>query len=368
MFGVYDGHGEHGHTCAAFARKNLPALIEKYVRKKRVTRYQASLKSKGESTKGAFNPRMWPKLSTIDYEEACRKSFLECNDKMHEDEKVNDKLSGTTAITAGFHFGRLTVCNVGDSRAVLGHRISQEDMEEEKMEISAEPQQASKSGKLLAIPLSKDQTPYRKDERDRVKKCGAAIMSVDQMEGSEPMHENWGDLDLGVDIDIEGNPPRVWAKGEEYPGCAFTRSLGDYIADKIGVYAEPEILTKELTPNDEILVIASDGIFEFLTNQGVIDMCAECDSPLEACERIVKASYSQWMHFEDRTDDITAIVCFLQCDAAPLDSKNTTNELVDASTKGAVKPNRRAKSKSGHTERSMSLYVKEMQLDVSESA
>ena len=150
-------------------------------------------------------------------------------------------------------------------------------------------------------------------------------MSVDQMEGNEPMHENWGDLDLGVDIDLEGNPPRVWAKGEDYPGCAFTRSIGDSIADKIGVNAEPEMLTREISRNDEILVIASDGIFEFLTNQGVIDMCAECDSPLEACERIVKASYSQWMHYEDRTDDITAIVCFMKCDSQETKGEKDTN-------------------------------------------
>lgn len=329
MFAVYDGHGEQGHTCAAYARKNLPALVEKYIRKKRVARYQASLKAKGESTKGSFNPKMWPKLSTQDYEEQCRKSFLECNEKMHADDKVKDKLSGTTAITASFHFGRLTVCNVGDSRAVLGHRLSTDDMEEEKVEISAEPEPERPTGKLVAIPLSNDQTPYRKDERERVKACDAAIMSVDQMEGHEPIHENWGDLQLGTEIDVEGNPPRVWQKGEDYPGCAFTRSLGDYIADRIGVCAEPEMLTKELTKDDEILVIASDGIFEFLTNQGVIDMCAECDSPLEACERLVKASYSQWMHYEDRTDDITVIVLFLQSEAEPQDSANTTSELVN---------------------------------------
>lgn len=355
MFAVYDGHGEEGHTCSAFARKNVPTLMEKYIRKKRVSRYQAELRAKGESAKGSFNPRMWPKLSTEDYEEVCRKSFIECNEMMHEAPNVKDKLSGTTAITASFHFGRLTICNVGDSRAVLGHRLPKDDIEEEKVEISAEPQPEPTS-RLIAIPLSDDQTPYRKDERERVKKCGAAIMSVDQMEGHEPMHENWGDLQLGTEIDVEGNPPRVWKKGQDYPGCAFTRSIGDYIADQIGVFAEPEMLTKDLTRNDEMLVIASDGIFEFLTNQGVIDMCAECDSPLEACERLVKASYSQWMHYEDRTDDITVIVVFIKCDA---DSPDETDVLVNGSEKKEPSPRRKPKSEGGRAERSLSLYVKE---------
>ncbi len=49
----------------------------------------------------------------------------------------------------------------------------------------------------MAKPLSNDQTPYRKDERDRIKKTGARVLSMDQIEGIEPVHENWGDLNLG---------------------------------------------------------------------------------------------------------------------------------------------------------------------------
>lgn len=50
----------------------------------------------------------------------------------------------------------------------------------------------------MAKPLSNDQTPYRKDERERVKKAGARVLSMDQIEGLEPVHENWGDLLLGA--------------------------------------------------------------------------------------------------------------------------------------------------------------------------
>ena len=53
-------------------------------------------------------------------------------------------------------------------------------------------------GRLVAKPLSNDQTPYRKDERERIKKTGARILSMDQIEGLEPVHENWGDLNLGA--------------------------------------------------------------------------------------------------------------------------------------------------------------------------
>jgi hypothetical protein len=34
-----------------------------------------------------------------------------------------------------------------------------------------------------------------------------------------------------------GDPPRIWSKYGEYPGTAFTRSLGDSIAEELGVFA-----------------------------------------------------------------------------------------------------------------------------------
>lgn len=88
LFGIYDGHGLKGHSCSNFAKENLPQLIAKYICKKRAAQYQAISKQKGESTKGSFNPRMWPKLSVKDYEECCRKGFIKCNQKMHDDKYV----------------------------------------------------------------------------------------------------------------------------------------------------------------------------------------------------------------------------------------------------------------------------------------
>lgn len=245
-------------------------------------------------------------------------------------------MSGTTAVSVGFHAGRMTVSNVGDSRVVLGHRAgktadsSSTPAEEEKREIDDEfgdeeqailnpnePDAPSKGGGggggLIAVPLSEDQTPYRRDERDRLKAAGARVCSIDQMEGKEPMHENWGEVTLGVDIDEHGDPPRVWLQDHDYPGTAFSRSLGDSVGEDVGVVAEPELLTKEVTRGDEILVIASDGVFEFLTNQRVVDVCAECRDPMHACTRLLEESYKQWLHYERRTDDITCVVLFLEC-------------------------------------------------------
>eukprot|EP00585_Thalassiosira_rotula_P012369 CAMPEP_0196132390 /NCGR_PEP_ID=MMETSP0910-20130528/2036_1 /TAXON_ID=49265 /ORGANISM="Thalassiosira rotula, Strain GSO102" /LENGTH=524 /DNA_ID=CAMNT_0041391997 /DNA_START=104 /DNA_END=1678 /DNA_ORIENTATION=- len=324
FFAVFDGHGDAGHDCARFAKEKLHAYLAGGLKKQRAAANAAKLremtKNGQEKPKNAFHPSSWPYLSVEQYETCCRNAHLQCNTAMHKESKVKDMMSGTTAISVGFHAGRITVSNVGDSRVVLGHRINDyvdsTPAEEEKKEIGelsdSEHAPSLKGGTIMAIPLSEDQTPYRKDERDRLKAAGARVCSIDQMEGKEPMHENWGEVDLGVDIDEHGDPPRVWCMDHDYPGTAFSRSLGDGVGEDIGVNAEPEIVTKEVTKGDEILVIASDGIFEFITNQRVIDICAECSDPMVACTKLLEESYKQWLHYELRTDDITCIVLFLK--------------------------------------------------------
>lgn len=106
-------------------------------------------------------------------------------------------MSGTTAISVLFDGNHIHISNVGDSRAI----IVQED---------------PVSGKMLSRPLSVDQTPFRKDERERVKKTGARVMTVGQLEGVEPIHENWG-IQLEEEIDESGDPPRIWHAHGDYP-------------------------------------------------------------------------------------------------------------------------------------------------------
>ena len=66
-------------------------------------------------------------------------------------------------------------------------------------------------------------------------------------------------------------PKRVWLKNKQVPGLAMTRSIGDMAATSVGVTARPEIMSvTKLSQNDKILVIASDGIWDRLTNQEVM--------------------------------------------------------------------------------------------------
>ena len=49
----------------------------------------------------------------------------------------------------------------------------------------------------------------------------------------------------------------------------MSRSIGDYISHTVGVSAEPEIKRFNLQPRHKFIVIASDGVWEFLSNEEV---------------------------------------------------------------------------------------------------
>ncbi|ETO69629.1 AGC protein kinase [Phytophthora nicotianae P1976] len=255
-FGVFDGHGTTGDLCASFVRKECPERLVRILDRKNCS-----------------------------FLEAYSKSFEETNARLHAS-RIDDSLSGTTAICMFLDGEMIHVANVGDSRAVIA---------------------TMSEGKLVAQPLSVDQTPYRSDERERVKRSGARVLTMDQLEGIAPVHDNWA-ANLNDQVDEDGDPPRIWSPYGAFPGTAFTRSLGDEIAETLGVIGVPEITSLQLTEDDRFVVIASDGVFEFLTSQAVVDMVAQYEDPLEACHKVVAESYRLWLTYELRTDDIT-IIC-----------------------------------------------------------
>lgn len=277
FFGVFDGHGQFGAECANFVRDKLVDLLS------------ADTELVDDPVK-AYNS-----------------AFLEVNSLLHNSE-IDDSMSGTTAITVLVSGDILFVANVGDSRAVIG---------------------VYEGDRLVAEDLSHDQTPFRKDEYERVRLCGARVLTVDQVEGvKDPGIQSWGDEE-----NDEGDPPRLWMQNAMYPGTAFTRSVGDSIAESIGVIAVPEVLKFKITPLHLFFVVASDGIFEFLSSQAVVDMVGNFKDPRDACSALAAESYKIWLEHESRTDDITVIIVHIKelCNPDTGASNGPTQMIMKAS-------------------------------------
>ncbi|KAK3285260.1 hypothetical protein CYMTET_7123 [Cymbomonas tetramitiformis] len=276
FMGVFDGHGQvgAGDLISKLAKEKIPHFF-------RILRSSQKYQHFGNSA----HPK--PDLKKSAYSAA----FIKANKSIISEVKEKSNMSGSTAVTAFFCEDAVHVANVGDSRAILLRSYGSE---------------------CTIVELSKDQTPFREDERQRILKShkNADIMTMGMKYGDVPVSEDYGDEEdlFGAGAD----PPRIWMKGEKYPGCAFTRSIGDSIGKTVGIFAEPEIYSRKLRKEDKYLVIASDGIFEFLSNDDVMQVVLQHDDPYEACEELVKTAFSTWLQYDERADDITVIVVHIE--------------------------------------------------------
>jgi serine/threonine protein phosphatase PrpC len=108
-------------------------------------------------------------------------------------------------------------------------------------------------------------------------------------------------------------PARVWLGHMDVPGLAMSRSLGDAVAHTAGVSSEPEFFEYEFNKDHEdlILVMASDGLWEFMSNEEVMDIAYNTTEPRFAVDRLISESNERWMREEQVIDDTTVCVAFL---------------------------------------------------------
>ena len=210
------------------------------------------------------------KYIDTDIEKALTESCEKTN-TMLSHSHVEVTFSGTTGIICYIRGKTIYTANVGDSRACLARRID---------------------GKLKEVPLSFDLKPERPEERARIEARGGRCEACRTALGQE----------IG--------PQRVWLKKQDVPGLAMSRSFGDQVAASVGVLATPEITQHVLEENDEFIVLASDGVWEFISNQEAVDLIAKYSDPKEAALALVKESERRWRLEEEVIDDITCLIVY----------------------------------------------------------
>lgn len=153
------------------------------------------------------------------------------------------------------------------------------------------------NGEWEAYELSQDHKPNNECEKRRIEKCGGRV---------EPAKDSFGRF-VG--------PFRVWLKYEPLPGLAMSRSIGDLLASSVGVSAEPDISFHTLGSCDKFVVLATDGLWEFVNSLACVKIVAkwyEKDNAEKAAEELCKFAVSMWKENELCVDDITIIVVFFR--------------------------------------------------------
>ena len=253
VFSVMDGHGVNGHLVSRFVTKYFTSFFQK---------------NKKMNSSNASEDQIFYRLKKNEYDiikRCCRHAERD----IEKTTEIDANFSGTTFVMV-FQVGERIICaNIGDSRAIM-----------------------VKGDK--AIPLSIDQKPDDPEESKRIK-------------------ENGGEISQYEEDGEKSGPFRVWQKGEVYPGIAMSRSIGDFIATKLGVIPEPKFIEEKIDKDTKFIVIASDGVWEFLDNDTVKNMVMpfyEKNDPNGACKELIKKSTEFWNQEDVVVDDITAVVVF----------------------------------------------------------
>jgi len=227
--------------------------------------------------------------------EVIKGAFLKTNEEIRN-RSFNISFSGSTAVTVLLMGNKLVCANVGDSRAILASYKTPKSIK--NIQLPPEFADLPDDEKIwLALPLSRDHKPDDEEEYKRIMENNGRV---------EPFKEPNGEP-IG--------PYRVWLKDENIPGLAMSRSLGDKVASTVGVISDPEIYEMILSKDDKFVIIASDGIWEFLPNDQVVEMVVpfwEANDPEGACDKLISEAVYHWQNEDEVIDDITLIIVFLQ--------------------------------------------------------
>ena len=261
IFGVLDGHGPEGHLVSQYIAHYFELEFQNHPKLENVKNIET----------------IYSILKSKDFE-IIKKIFINA-DHVLKKEEIDYKNSGTTCVIV-IHIGEHIICaNAGDSRAIL---IFDEENDENLNNIKV-------------FPLSFDNKPENPQEKERIIKMGGEVEKIRNKKGH------------GI------GPYRVWVKNKDYPGLAMSRSIGDFHGKKVGVIADPEIIEYNLSINSKFITICSDGVWEFLNNEDVMNIGKKFyleNNPRGFCKELIHQSIQYWEKEDSTIDDITAVIVF----------------------------------------------------------
>lgn len=244
FWGVFDGHA--GWTTSAKLRQTLINFVARELN----TTYKAAGVLGTVPSAEAIDSAIKLGFTRLDHEivyESVEK-VLKANSKRVAAELLGPALSGSCALLSFYDSSTklLRVACTGDSRAVLGRRSS--------------------SGKWTATALSEDQTGNNPNEVARMRKAhpgeDRVIHNGRVLGGLEPTR-------------AFGDASYKWTKevSERLRASFFGRSASPHLKTPPYVTAEPVVTTTKIQPEyGDFLVMATDGLWEMLTNDEVVGL------------------------------------------------------------------------------------------------
>ncbi|WOL11344.1 putative protein phosphatase 2C 33 isoform X1 [Canna indica] len=289
LCGVFDGHGPYGHMVAKMVRDVLPLKLSINWEGEEFTETSASYSGSITSEASSSVALKDEVGACVDIEETDENSqtfrslkdsllmaFRDMDKELKHNCRFDCSFSGTTAVTLIKQGQELVIGNVGDSRAVLGTR--------------------NQNNSLIAVQLTMDLKPNLPSEEERITQCSGRVFALTD----------------------EPDVARVWLPDKDIPGLAMSRTLGDFCLKNFGLISVPDISYLHITKRDEFVVMATDGVWDVLSNQEVVDIVASSPARSSAAQLIVESAVKAWKlkYPTSRTDDCAVVCLFLNGDAS----------------------------------------------------
>lgn len=260
--GIFDGHGPWGHFVAKTVRESLPSSL--------LCNWQESLTQAALELGYDFEidkKLQWFNIWKDSYLRAC----ATIDQELEQHRRIDSFYSGSTALSIVRQGEKIVIANIGDSRAVLAT--------------------TSDDGGLLAVQLTVDFKPNLPQEEERITQCNGRVFCLDDEPG---VH-------------------RVWQPDNDTPGLAMSRAFGDYCIKEFGLISVPEVTQRNITSKDQFIVLATDGVWDVISNQEAVQIVSSTSNKSTAAKCLVEHAGRAWRKKRSglAMDDISAICLFL---------------------------------------------------------
>merc|ERR1719174_435445 len=296
LYGVFDGHGRNGHDVSNFVKDNMPKVLLS--------------QPKFETDPGKALLLAFEKVQSL---------IVTATAMKH----IDATRSGTTCTLVLHSLERNTVyiAHVGDSRVVLGRKPKESTL-------------------LVAVDLTVDHKPDLPAERERIEQAGGVVIfdggwnyrvfakdKKDSRGKRYPglnMSRAMGDLngfnDAGISAipdlnkhEVEVSSPKSPKKPLEDPAAvpqdtdeSVLRDAGSATTAKPTLepslssasVSTPSVSSLNIDPSiDKFLLIASDGVWEFVTSEEAVQevACFQGNQAGAAAEHLAALSWERWM-------------------------------------------------------------------------
>ncbi|PKU67486.1 putative protein phosphatase 2C 18 [Dendrobium catenatum] len=132
---------------------------------------------------------------------------------------------------------------------------------------------------------------------------------------------------------------RVWLPNYNSPGLAMARAFGDFCLKDFGLISVPEFSYRRVTEKDEFIVLATDGIWDVLSNNEVVDIVASTPARSSAARSLVNHAVRAWRfkYPTSKVDDCAVVCLFLNNDEPDIkepsmESSDTNGDKLEPST------------------------------------